>query len=179
MASKKEAKSGKALMLDFRYILLSVAAGLIYYVAYYFRFPNSFSIIVTLAFLAALIKGFKKVDGVKAIMYMMIYMAVIMPLLILIIPISFYFQIGLIALNWAILLLVITGLKELKMWGFYLTQFALMFSMVNVLAVFELLITQPPIMNIFSILFISRNVLTFAFLAVSFIYLVRSVKHFH
>lgn len=179
MASKKEAKSAKGLMLDFRYILLSVAAGLVYYVAYYFKFPNSFNIIVTLVLLAALIKGFKKVDGVKAIMYMMIYMAVIMPLLILIIPISFYFQIGLIALNWAILLMVITGLKELRIWGFSLAQFVLMFSVVNVLAVFELLITQPPAMNIFSILFISRNVITFAFLVVSFIYLIRSVKHFH
>jgi len=169
-------KRGKEVSLDYRLILLSIGAGLLYYAAYYFKVPNSYTILLLLAFLIPLMKRFTSQEGMKPLIYMLIYTAVYSPLMVLVIPISIYFQLGLICFNWAILLMAISGFKQMRYWGMYVGSLALMTSAVTLMQIFELTFSSAIPMNVFAFIFMLKNILSLAFVLAAFAYLVNMAR---
>jgi len=110
----------KELKFEDKWVYLSLAIGALYYVAYYFKFPNSYSTVVSFVMLTLLIRNFKKIEGLKVIIYSLIIS--IMTLAISMIGYqSIMASLVMLSLNLAVFLLMIFGLKGLRKWGFYLS----------------------------------------------------------
>ena len=107
----------KELKLNNKFVYLSFAAGALYYLAYYFKFPNSYSFILSFIFLTLLIKNFKKISGLEIIIYSLIVSLITLAPSINAGPYSFFTRVVLFLLNVLILLLMIFGLKSFKKWA--------------------------------------------------------------
>jgi predicted neutral ceramidase superfamily lipid hydrolase len=176
MARKKQRKAGNKIKLNLIYIILSILGGLLAYLAYSLKFPNTFNAIISIIFLVALIKNYKKISGINVLIYMLIMNAVITPLSAVLFPLNLIAQIIIFAINLIFIVALIIGLKSLKIWACYLALIAFILSAVN--NIMALITSIPGVVFPASILFILQIVLAVAFALTAFVYLIKSRKYF-
>lgn len=133
MAKRRANRSKKGLKLENKYIYLSFAAGLIYYLASYFKFPNSYGAVVSFILLTLLIMNFKKIDGLKIIICSLIISLITLAPSLNEGTASLFVRVIILLLNLLIIILMIFGLKDLKKWGFYLSIIFIVLGAIAVL----------------------------------------------
>ena len=163
--------------LERKYLLISVAAGLLYYLAYFLKIPNSYSLIVSLMLLILLLKNFKTIKGTAIILYSMIISAVLIPMTIWLMPYSIYSRLGIIAFNFLIVFAIGFGLFKLKRWAMVLAIVA------NLLSAYQLVYSVIPVMatvsfNVYVLLFILRNAASLLMTFAVIVYLLTFWKDF-
>lgn len=122
----------KDLKLSDKALYISFLAGALFYVAYYFKFPNSYSLLLSFIFLTLLIKNFKKIEGLKIIIYSLVISLITLAPSINIAS-SLARGISLFSLNAFILLLMIFGLKYMKKWAMVFSIIMLSLSWISVI----------------------------------------------
>ena len=170
-------KRAKEFTLKKKYVLWSLAAGLLYYLAHYFNFPNSYGLAVSLTFLILLLKNFKTIKGNAIILYSMIVSAVIIPMTIGLVPYQLSLKLGLIAFNLLFIFVIGFGLFKLKKWAIVLA------ILVNLLSSYQLVYSVVPVLasvpfNIYVLLFMLRNATSLLFSFGVIVYLLIFWKKF-
>ena len=176
MKNKQKNIEKKGILLEKRFIFLAILAGLLYYIAYYFRFPNSFAAAIGLVFLIALIKNLKTKKGISVLIYLMIFNAITMPLAIFSLKIYLAYQIIYSAFIIVLFCLMINGLRKLRKWAFYLTLFLFVISLLNSANLVISFIGE--FLKLSMIIFITRNVISLAFMIISVFYILKSKQYF-
>lgn len=174
---KKEAKHAE-IKIEMKYALLSVLAGLLYYAADYLKYPNSYSLVIMLIFLICLMKSFKKAEGIKPVIYLMVFSAVILPLTLFSASMPLAYHIALLLLNLSLFMLIIYGLRKFRTWGFYLAVLTIAFSLFNLLYSVIAIISQYFTPTLSMAIFILRNAVTCILFALMLVYLFRFKGHF-
>lgn len=121
----------KELKLENKWVYLSFAVGALYYLAYYFKFPNSYSAVVSFILLTLLIKNFKKIEGLKVIIYSL-FISIVTLAISMMGSSSIVAGLIILALNLIILLLMIVGLKGFRIWGLYLSIVMFLIGLISV-----------------------------------------------
>ena len=176
-AAKKQI-APKELNIKNKYILFALIAGLISYLAYFLRFPNSYSIIAITAFVILLARNFRKTGGLKVIVCYLLFSAVIVPLFLFLSEISIIYKIAMLIINLGIIGLSAVGLKKMKIWGVYLSIAIFFLSIINLISSLLLINSTYLSSGLPAILFIANTILAMAFLILSMAYLIKSAKNF-
>ena len=180
MASRSKTKKEKneEIKIEFKYVLLTFVAALMGYIADFFRFPNSWTFALTLGFLILLIVNFNKRNGISILIYFMIWNALVLPLFIFSMKVALVSQILFLVINLVAYYLIISGLRRLKKWGFYLTIIVFALSLVNI--IFALISSQTTfVFNLPNMLVLAKNIILLVFLITSVAYVIKSKKSFH
>jgi len=175
--NKKRGKE-KVIAIKSRFIILTILAAVLSYIAYYLRFPNSFGIILGTIFLVLLLKNFKKINGVEVMIYLFIFNALLLPLAIFTLDIGLGYNIFFFVINLTLIALVVSGLKSLKKWGFYMTLLAIVLSAVSLLKAFPSYIPFLKDITIPLILSMANDLISFALMISMLVYIVKSYKYF-
>ena len=177
-SSKPVKKEEGKIEIRGKFILLVLLAAIINYAAYYLKFPNSYGVVLGILFLILLFRNFKKLSGIEVIIYLFILNALTLPLTVFTLGANLASRIIMFVFNIALINFVVSGLRSMKKWGFYLTLASLALSIVvllrNLLAYIPLLskITLPLILS-------SANTLvSFALLVCIFVYIIRAKRYF-
>ena len=169
----------KELKLENKYIYLAFAAGLLYYAAYYLKFPNSYSAIISLFMVSFLAMGFKKTDGLKVIICSLIISLMTLASSAFSTSLPITYQMMVFSINLVILLLMIFGLKSLRKWGYYLSIAIFSVSIINLILVLVGYNMTYFSWSIQGIAMNLKNVLSLAFAAASITFLIRFRKSFN
>jgi hypothetical protein len=175
---RKIKKKEEKIKLESKYLILTILAGLLYYLAYFLKFPNSYLILISIIVLIALFKNFNVISGIKALICLFIFNAITLPLVIIISQFNLIIQIIMFAVNVSLICLMIYGLKNLKKWAFYLALAVLILSCFNLISLFVLVLSQPFILTLSYVLFVVKNALSLLLLVFSFVYIIKSKKYF-
>jgi len=176
--NKEEKQLERKIGSEAEFIVASVILGILYYVAYFLKFPNTYMILVYAIFLTALIKDFNNEKGIDVLVYVIMFSIIVMPLLTFVqgnvtIYLASSFVISMTALVFAII-----GLRNMKKFGFYLTIILFGLSLVNtayfMIPFFKNFTSFSPTFLIQLI----RNLGSIALLVLSIIYLIKSRGYF-
>jgi len=174
---KEKVKQDNKVKLEWKYVGLSVLAGLLYYLAYYLKFPNSYSAVVSLVLLFLLLKNFKSLNAVSIIIYSTIISAVILPMTVFLMPLSLTYQLIVLFVNLLLILVVSWGLYKTRRWAIILA------IIVNLVSAYTLtysavLIFKQVAFNIYLALFLLRNALSLIVVLAVIVYLLSSWNKF-
>lgn len=172
-----KAKSAGEVKLEAKYIILTLIAAAISYLAYYLRFPNSWSVFLMLVFSIILLKNFNSIRGVNVVIYMIIFTALILPLNIFVLNVSIGYKITAFIINLIIINFVANGLKRLRKWGLYLSIIVFALSLINI-AVSIFLLVSRFISTLSYYASLASLVSSLAFSLLSICYLIKSKGYF-
>jgi len=178
----KETKEEKQLEVNIKteaeFIVASVILGILYYVAYFLKFPNTYTIFVYVIFLAALIKDFNNEKGIDVLIYLIMFSIIILPLMTFIQGNINIYLISSFVIAMTALVFAIIGLRNMRKFGFYLTIILFGFSLISTI---YLMIPFFKAFNGFSTAFLIqliRNLSSIALLVLSITYLTKSRGYF-
>ena len=123
--------AGKDVHLKFHYIMFIIISAVISYLALFLKFPNEWSVIVNVVLLVLLICNFKSKEGLLVVISAMILSILTLPITILSLPSSLTVGLMIFVINIVLMVLIIFGLKHLKMWGLYLTLAVFALSIIS------------------------------------------------
>jgi len=165
------------LKLNKKFVWFSVLAGLLSYIAYYFRFPNLYGILIGIIFLAAFIKNSGKKECLNFIIYLIIFDLITAPLAFLV-QSNLLVQIISLAVNWILFALMIRGLKSLKIWAFYLVIIIFILSLINIISSIIAVFAQSAAWNLQLIVASTRILISLVLVIFLLKCLVASKKYF-
>lgn len=175
--NRAKIKYRNKIILSRNALIFTVIAAAMSYLAYYLRFPNSWTVLLMLVLSLALLKNFSSLRGVNVIIYSIIVTALLLPLNIFVLNVTLAYKIAAFIINLIIIIFVANGLRQMRKWGFYLTIIVFAFSLINiVMPIFSLLskfdLTLPYSMTLANLIFSA------AFSVLSLAYLIKSRKYF-
>jgi len=168
----------KELKFENKYIYLSFAAGALYYLAYYFKFPNSYGLAVSFILLTLLIRNFKKIEGTKIIIYSLIISLITLALSMGTGTSSLQLKLVILSLNIAITLLMIFGLKGLRKWGLYLSVTMVLIGLISVLSTTVTYNAQYFGWTLPNVMFNLKIIAAMSFSIASMVFLIKFRKSF-
>ena len=168
----------KELKIENKYVYLSFAVGILYYLAYYLKFPNSYSAIVSFALLTLLIKNFKKIDGLKIVICSLIISLITLASSLTIGSYPLMTWLTIFLLNLMILLLMVFGLKGFKKWAFYLSVIMLALGVISVFGTIVNYDAQYFIWTIQNVIFNLKVIASISFSLAAIIFLMKFRKAF-
>lgn len=164
----------RGLKISAKSVIIALFLGLLVNVVYYISLAaiNIYTSVILLAFIVLLIKNFKKVEGIKFIIYFALFNLGTLTLFTFSkgITISAVF---IFLINAIILLLIVIGLKRLKMWGVYLTIAGILVSIIRLGKILISLQTWRWLPYDFLI----SNSLAAVFFIIALIYIITIRKH--
>jgi hypothetical protein len=187
-SEKRDYFDDGTLKYNFKYVLLTLAASVISYVSVlnpYIKFPHVWTTILILGFLVLLLKNFKRIEGIKVLVYYVTWNLFILPTVFVgitglnkIISAQIIFIFITLMINLILFLFMIYGLMKLKKWGLYFSLVVLALFIVNTgIGLFVGSLNIFPSLSENS--FIIRNIVHLVFLILGFVYLIKVRKYFY
>lgn len=175
---KTNTKSEKtSIKIEPKYIMLVFIAAAITYFSYYLRFPNSWSIFISLVFLVLLLKNFYTRNGIIVLLCAMLLDALVLPIVVNSTAINLEYRIAVFAINLIIFVVVATGLYKMKKWGFYAG--IIVFALAALSSLFSSMqILKQLVFTLSGILFFANNLFAFILQIAALAYIIKSKRYF-
>ena len=177
-SSKPVKKEEWKIEIKGKFILLVLLAAIINYAAYYLKFPNSYGVVLGILFLILLFRNFKKLSGIEVVIYLFILNALTLPLTVFTLGANLASKIIIFVFNIALINFVVSGLRSMKKWGFYLT---LVSSVISIVMLFRNLLAYIPLLSKITLPLVvssANTLVSFALLVCIFVYIIRAKRYF-
>ena len=173
---KKQVRKEKPkVVLELKFIILSVLAGLLYYAAYLLNIPNSYALIISLVFIVSLIKKIGSISGINILIYILIFSMI--TIFSELFTSSSAYTIASIVIDLLIMGILIFGLINLRKWALYFSLVVIAISaVVSIIGLVYLLSIMP--LTIPAVIFTLGSISSIVLQICALAYILRSRKYF-
>jgi len=157
--------------------MIIIIAAMLSYVAYYLKYPNTWTGLLDLCLLILLILDINDIKGVKVLVYGMVISIIALPITIFSLKVPLLYQLIIFVINIVLLGFIAVGLKSLKKWGYVLALIVFVLSIASlVMAIWPAFSSATWSFNF--IVLVLKQLFTVVFYAIGIVYLLKHRNYF-
>jgi len=173
----KQSEKVSNIHIEFKHLMIIIIAAMLSYVAYYLKYPNTWTGLLDLCLLILLILDINDIKGVKVLVYGMVISIIALPITIFSLKVPLLYQLIIFVINIVLLGFIAVGLKSLKKWGYVLALIVFVLSIASlVMAIWPAFSSATWSFNF--IVLVLKQLFTVVFYAIGIVYLLKHRNYF-